>query len=71
MAPMAKFYFQTWWVWLLLMAGFIVLAWKVSCIFWLFVPGILIYSVYFGWVRVTDESRKNDGCTRRFAAIHN
>jgi len=56
---MAKFYLQTWWLWLLLMAGFVVLAIKVSCIFWLFVPGITVYSFYFGWVRITDESRRD------------
>lgn len=58
MGSMAKFYAQTWWVWLLIMIGFSLLAYYVSCIFWLFVPGIVVYSFYFGWVRVTDESRR-------------
>ena len=57
---MAKFYAQTWWLWLLLLVAFVVMASMVHPVFWLFVPGIIAYSFYFGWVRVTDESRRHD-----------
>ena len=60
MGSMAKFYAQTWWVWLLIVVGFVYMALKVHGVFWLFVPGIIVYSFYFGWVRVTDESRLSD-----------
>ena len=58
MHPMIRYYRQTWWLWLLLTVAFVVLAWYVSALFWIFIPFLLAYSVYFGLIRVSELGDK-------------
>ena len=55
MHPMLRYYKQTWWVWLALCVTFIVLGIKVSFLFFIFLPALLAYSIYFGMIRVSEH----------------
>ena len=56
MHPLLYFYSRTWWLWLAFVALFITLGIYVSAIFWILIPGLLIYSIYFGMVRSSEEA---------------
>lgn len=55
MHPMLRYYKQTWWLWLLLVIVFCVIGRYVSGLFFVFIPFLLAYSVYFGLVRTSEE----------------
>jgi 4-hydroxybenzoate polyprenyltransferase len=61
MHPMLAFYKQTWWLWLLFLGVFVALSYFVSPLFIVMIPGLILYSVYFGVVRTSelDESKKS------------
>jgi hypothetical protein len=52
---MLRFYLRTWWLWLLFVVLFVVLGLKVSYVFFILIPVLLGYSVYFGMVRASEE----------------
>ena len=56
MHPLLDFYRRTWWLWLAFVALFITLGIYVSFIFWILIPGLLVYSIYFGMVRASEEA---------------
>jgi hypothetical protein len=60
MNPMMAFYKQTWWLWLLFVVLFALLAKYVSFLFVLMIPGIILYSVYFGIVRTSELAQQQD-----------
>ncbi len=45
------FYAQTWWLWVLFLIIAAMLAIFVTPIFWLTIPGLILYSLYFALVR--------------------
>jgi len=51
---LGSYYRQTWWLWVLFIAVLVVLSYKLSSLFIIFIPATLIYSVYFGIVRVAE-----------------
>ena len=67
MTSMADYYRQTWWLWLVFVIVFGLLGHFVVALFYLFIPGLLIYSAYFGMVRVS-EFRNIEDAERRAAA---
>jgi hypothetical protein len=56
MHPLLDFYRRTWWLWLAFVSLFITLGIYVSFVFWILIPGLLIYSIYFGMVRASEET---------------
>ena len=54
MHPMLAFYKQTWWLWLLFLAVFVGLSYYVSPLFVIMIPGLILYSLYFGVVRTSE-----------------
>ena len=64
MHTIGGFYKQTWWLWLLFVLLFAFLTYKVSLIFIVLIPGIILYSVYFGVVRVTELNEKEQKAHR-------
>jgi hypothetical protein len=55
MEALLAFYKKTWWLWLIFVIVFVVLAIKVSGLLWIGVPGVIFYSAYFGSVRGQEE----------------
>lgn len=51
MENLLRFYKKTWWLWLLFTILFIVLGLYVMPLFYIFIPGLIGYSFYFGIVR--------------------
>lgn len=64
MHPMLAFYKQTWWLWLLFLAVFVALSYYVSPLFVVMIPGLLLYSVYFGVVRTSELREQQDASGR-------
>ena len=65
MNPMLTFYKQTWWLWLLFVLVFAWLTYRVSALFVVMVPGIVLYSVYFGIIRTSELAEKEKADARR------
>ncbi len=53
--PMLRYYAQTWWLWLLLVVAFALIGYYVTALFFIFIPFLLAYSVYFGLIRTSEE----------------
>lgn len=51
MENLLRFYKKTWWLWLLFCILFVVLGIYVMPLFYIFIPGLIGYSAYFGIVR--------------------
>jgi hypothetical protein len=51
---LGSYYRQTWWLWLLFITVLVVLSYKLSSLFIIFIPATLAYSFYFGIVRVAE-----------------
>ncbi len=58
MEALLQFYKKTWWLWLAFTILFIVLAINVSGLFYIFIPGLLGYSIYFGMIRGSEMQEK-------------
>ncbi|HEX8339763.1 MAG TPA: hypothetical protein VF624_02535 [Tepidisphaeraceae bacterium] len=58
MHPLLDFYRRTWWLWLAFTAMFVLLGLNVSFVFLILIPALLVYSVYFGMVRASEEERR-------------
>ena len=58
MNPLLAFYKQTWWLWLLFVVVFALLATYVNFLFVLMIPGILLYAGYFGVVRASEVAER-------------
>ncbi|MBC7783855.1 MAG: hypothetical protein H7144_08440 [Burkholderiales bacterium] len=58
MENLLEFYKRTWWMWLVFIILFVVLALYVMPLFWFFIPGLIGYSIYFGAVRGSEISGK-------------
>ena len=56
---MWNYYRQTWWLWVLFVLVFAWLAYKVSVLFVIMIPGIALYSAYFGIVRVSELAERD------------
>ncbi|MDB5328730.1 MAG: hypothetical protein JWM57_4299 [Phycisphaerales bacterium] len=54
MHPMLAFYKQTWWLWLIFLAVFVALSYYVSPLFVIMIPGLILYSIYFAVVRISE-----------------
>jgi hypothetical protein len=54
MEQLIDFYKRTWWAWTLLIVALLLLGWYINPIVWIVIPGLLVYSVYFGLVRSSD-----------------
>jgi hypothetical protein len=67
MHPMLAFYKQTWWLWLLFLGVFVALTVKVSALFVIMIPGLILYSIYFGVVR-TSELAEREAAERQATA---
>jgi hypothetical protein len=46
-----KFYAHTWWLWVLFLLIAAGLAIALTPMFWLTIPGLILYSLYFAMVR--------------------
>ena len=55
MDDLIDFYKRTWWLWVIFVITFILLGYFVVPLFYIFIPGLLGYSVYFGMVRASEE----------------
>lgn len=58
MHPLLRFYLKTWWLWLGFLIVFILLGIYATALFFIFIPGLLAYSLYFGSVRVKEEEEE-------------
>jgi len=58
MEDLLIFYKRTWWAWLLIVITLVLLGTYVNGIIFILVPIILVYSVYFGMVRISDNQHK-------------
>lgn len=54
------FYKQTWWFWLLMVIASVILARTVLGVFYLLIPILLAYSVYFAYVRGSEIRAKKE-----------
>ena len=54
MHPMLAFYKQTWWLWLIFLIVFAAMSYYVSALFVVMIPGLILYSIYFGVVRISE-----------------
>lgn len=59
MHPMLAFYKQTWWLWLIFLGVFAALSWYVNLLFVVMIPGLILYSIYFGVVRISELEEQN------------
>lgn len=64
MHPMLAFYKQTWWLWLLFLIVFVGLAVYVSPLLVIMIPGLILYSIYFGVVRTTELAEQEKAARR-------
>ncbi len=55
MEALIRYYRKTWWLWLLFVITFALLGYYVIALFYIFIPGLLAYSVYFGIIRGSEE----------------
>jgi hypothetical protein len=46
-----RFYRKTWWLWLAFVIVFALLGYYVIGLFYIFIPGLIAYSAYFGIIR--------------------
>ena len=51
MNKMLQFYKRTWWIWSLFVIFIAVAATYVTPLYWIALPGLVLYSVYFATVR--------------------
>jgi hypothetical protein len=66
MMTLGTFYRQTWWLWVMFVLCLGVLAYVVSLVFLVGIPVLIVYSIYFGIVRVgeirkEEEEKMRDG----------
>lgn len=64
MHPLLRFYLNTWWLWLGFLIVFVLLGIYVMPLFFIFIPGLLAYSLYFGSVRVKEEEEAAERARR-------
>ncbi len=55
MEALLRFYSKTWWLWLLFVIVFALLGHYGPTLFYLFIPGLIGYSIYFGLIRGSEE----------------